>query len=191
MGSKNSATSRGSWRLRRTGGSAGDEPGRIRRGPRAGAGVVDGATWRWSVDDDKAAVCGARVVLPSPLGQRLMVLELGGSIDFRGQNLAPPKPGKKAKPWGRDTHDHCATAWVRGYAGSTDLVMGRELRTDERSWEPRVIDGRVQRGPRREPGTETPEEAIERGLPMAPSRSGPAPVAQDTEQACADGGLGA
>ena len=93
---------------------------------------------------------------------------VSGTVDFRGGNINPKASAKAGKPvkYGADTHDYCATLWLRDYTGPTQLVLLPELASSERKWIP--FPGARPGDVRQQPGTETLEQALAMGLPLAP-----------------------
>jgi hypothetical protein len=101
---------------------------------------------------------------------------VSGTVDFRGGNINPKASAKASakagKPvevkYGGDTHDYCATLWLRGHSGPTELMLLPELASSDRKWIP--FPGARPGDVRQQPGTETLEQALAMGLPMAPRR---------------------
>jgi len=93
---------------------------------------------------------------------------VSGTVDFRGGNINPKASAKAGKPvkYGADTHDYCATLWLRGYTGTTHLELLPELASHDRKWLP--FPGARPGDVRQQPGTETTEQALKLGLFMAP-----------------------
>jgi hypothetical protein len=93
---------------------------------------------------------------------------VAGTVDFRGGNVNPKASAKAGKPvkYGADTHDYCATLWLRRHTGPTQLVLLPELASSERKWFP--FPGARPGDVRQQPGTETLEQALAMGMPLAP-----------------------